>query len=121
MSDAQIEHAEQALASSIAISQRLEAKRDDLLKQVAVIGDMSTELRFQLRQVDKLKLDLARAGQIAEDRRAQCEVLTRDNFALKNVNEELREQGRQLLLQLSHLHTRAQPRRPKGNGTTQGS
>ena len=120
--DSLIEQAEQALASSIAISQKLEAKRDDLLTRVAEIGDQCTELRFQLRQVDKLTLDLARAEQIAEDRRVQCEVLTRENFALKNVNEELREQGRQLLHQLSHRqHTRAQPRRPKSNGTTQGS
>ena len=119
--DALIEQAEQALAKSIAISQGLEAERDDLLKRVAEIGDHCTELRFQLRQVDKLTLDLARAEQIAEDRHVQCEVLTRDSFALKNVNEELREQGRQLLHQLSHLHTRAQPRRPKNNGTTQVS
>ena len=119
--DASIEQAERALAQSIAISQGLEAERDGLLKRVAEIGGQCTELRFQLRQVDKLTIDLARTEQIAEERRVQCEVLTRDNFALKSVIEELRAQGQRLLHQMSYPHTRAPSRRPKSNGTTQGS
>ena len=110
-SEAQIEQAEQALAASMAISQELEVERDGLLKRVADLGEQCTELRFQLRQIDKLTLDLARSEELAEDRRVQCEVLTRDSFALKSVNDELREQGRQLLEQVSRQHSRVRTTR----------
>ena len=112
-SEAQIEQAEQALAASVAISQGLEVERDGLLKRVAELGEQCTELRFQLRQIDKLTIDLARSEELAEDRRVQCEVLTRDTFALKSVNDELREQRRQLLEQVSRQHSRVRAQRPK--------
>lgn len=120
-SDAQIEQAEQALVVSIAISQGLEEERDGLLKRLVEIGEQCTELRFLLRQVDKLNLDLARAEQLAEDRRVQCEALTRDSFALKSVNDELREQGRQLLEQVSRQHSRARATRSRVTRNAQDS
>ena len=110
-SDEQIEQAEQALAASIAINQGLEVERDVLLKRIAGLGEECTELRFQLRRVDQLTLDLARFEQLAEDRRVQCEALTRDSFAVKSVNDELREQGRQLLVQVSRQHSRVRAKR----------
>ena len=120
-SEAQIEQAEQALAASVAISQGLEVERDGLLKRVAELGEQCTELRFQLRQIDKLTIDLARSEELAEDRRVQCEVLTRDTFALKSVNDELREQGRQLLEQVSRQHSRVRAQRPKVTRKAQDS
>lgn len=111
-SDALIEQSEQALTTSIAISQGLEVERDVLLKQVAELGEQCTELRFQLRRVDKLTLDLARSEQLAEGRRVQCEALTRDSFALKSVNDELREQGRLLLEQVARQPSRVRAKRP---------
>ena len=113
--DALIEQAEQALAQSIAINQAVEAERDELLKRVAEIGGQCTELRFQLRQIDKMTLDLVRSQGLAEDRRVQCEVLTRECFALKSVNDELREQRRQVLEQMSKQNTSA--RNKKSNIT----
>ena len=96
-------------------------ERDGLLKRVAELGEQCTELRFQLRQIDKLTIDLARSEELAEDRRVQCEVLTRDTFALKSVNDELREQGRQLLEQVSRQHSRVRAQRPKVTRKAQDS
>ena len=119
--EAQIEQAEQTLAASVAISQGLEVERDGLLRRVADLGEQCTELRFQLRQIDKLTIDLARSEELAEDRRVQCEVLTRDTFALKSVNDELREQGRQLLEQVSRQHSRVQATRSNVTRSAQDS
>lgn len=116
--NAQIEQAEHALVSSIAINQGLEAERDGLLKRAAEISDQCIELRFQLRAVEKLTLDLARSVELSEDRRVECEALRRESFALTSVNEELREQRRQLIEQNSKQRSRAQPRRQKDTSTT---
>jgi hypothetical protein len=96
----------QALASSIAINQGLEAERDELLRRVAKVEETCSDLRLQLRQVGRLEAELARALEVAEQRRAQCDAAAQEAFAQSRVNEELRCHGRQLLEQLS----RRQPR-----------
>ncbi len=63
-SSARVEETESALAASIAIGQGLEADRDRLLQQVALLSAQCTEFRFQLRQAESLKADLEAAERL---------------------------------------------------------
>ena len=77
------------------------------------------ELKYQLRQVEKLKVDLASAKCLAEQRREACEILTRESFALKSVNDTLKLHGQQLLEQVSIRAT--QPRKKVPTVTSPGN
>jgi len=100
-SNARIDEAERALAASIEIGHALEVDRDQLLEQVASLSEQCTDFRYQLRQVETLKVHLEAAEHLAEQRREACEVLTRDLFALNRVNDTLKLHGQQLLEKVS--------------------
>ena len=116
---AQIDEAERALAASIEIGHGLEADRDRLLNEVAAMREQCIELKYQLRQVETLKVDLAAAECLAEQRREACEILTRESFALKGVNDTLKLHGQQLLEQVSIRAT--QPRKKVPTVTSPGN
>ena len=112
-SSARIDEAERALAASIEIGHGLETDRDRLLDEVAAMGEQCIELRYQLRQVETLKVDLAAAERLAEQRREAYELLTRELFAMKSVNDTLQLHGQQLLEQVSMRASRPRNRVPR--------
>jgi hypothetical protein len=110
---ARIDEAERALAASIEIGQGLETDRDRLLEEAAAMGEQCIEFRYQMRHVETLKVDLAAAERLAEERRESCETLTRELFALKSVNDTLQLHAHQLLDQLSMRASRPRNRVPR--------
>jgi cell division protein FtsB len=105
---ADIDQANCALASSIAISEKLEAERDSLSAEVVTLRSDCLEARLGLRQVDDLKLALAQAQQYSEYRRREGETLQREIAMLRGEIATLKQHGELLLAQLGP--TRPRPR-----------
>ena len=78
----------------------------DSLKQVAYLKDQCINLRYQLRQIEALKIACVAAEKLAEEHRAACEGLTREVFALTRLNELLKTHAQQILEQVSAQTTR---------------
>jgi regulator of replication initiation timing len=65
------------------------------------------EARIRLQQVDELKLELAQAHQSVEAHRRECESLTQEIATLRGENNVLRDQGKQLLAQVTAMAPRS--------------
>jgi hypothetical protein len=106
-SDAEIDRSKQALSSSMEISEQLEKERDDLAIQLEAVRLDCLEARIRLQQVDELKLELAQAHQSVEAHRRECESLTQEIATLRGENNVLRDQGKQLLAQVTSMAPRS--------------
>jgi len=116
-SSTRIDEAERALAASIEIGNGLETDRDRLVEQVASLSAQCAELKYQLRQAETLKVDLEAAECLAAQRGETCEVLTRELFALKCVNDTLKLHGQQLLEKVTRRTVQSGKRNAKAQSS----
>ena len=108
-----IEEGDRALAASIEIGQGLESERDNLAQHVAALTAQCADLKYQLREIESLKNQLASANSLEAARLESCEALKRELFALQQVNKTLELHCEQLLAQFSAGTVRPRGRQSK--------
>jgi len=107
LTDAAVERSRQALLTSTGLSEQHEQRCNDLVRALEAAQMDCLEARAKLRQVDELKLELAQARECAEKHRQECESLNREVATARGENNALRDQGKQLLAQVTSMAPRS--------------